>query len=132
MLFPKTFLRYQIGALNQLGIISEDFWVDASTINIKETDLVYRSEYDDYVVNLYKDGDIMQGLALGNLVLKKVGEYEYTIQPDEYDFRIASYRSLGGNVATACGWAVHNYGTPPIFPKGTFMIRFYGTVTVKH
>jgi RHS repeat-associated protein len=132
MLFLKTFLRYQIGALNNIGLISEDYWVDASTININEIDLIYRPEKNDYVVNLFNNGDLMQGLALGHLVLNKVGEYEYTIQPDEYDFRIESYRSFGGNAATIFGWGVHYFGMPFFLPKGTYTIRFYGTVTTKH
>ena len=132
MLFLKTYLLYQIEGLNKIGLISEDYWVDASTINIKESDITYRQKENDYVVNLFEDGDLMQGLALGHLVLDKVGEYEYTIRPDEYDFRIESYRSFGGNVATVCGWAVHYFGMPFFLPKGSFTIRFYGTVTVKH
>ncbi len=132
MLFLKTFLRYQIGALNNIGLISEDYWVDASTININEIDLIYRLEKNDYVVNLFNNGDLMQGLALGHLVLNKVGEYEYTIQPDEYDFRIESYRSFGENAATIFGWGVHYFGMPFFLPKGTYTIRFYGTVTTKH
>ena len=83
-------------------------------------------------MNLFNDGDLMQGLALGHLILNKIGDYEYTIQPDEYDFRIESYRSLGGNIATIGGWMVHQYGMAFYLPKGTYTIRFYGTVTAKH
>ena len=74
----------------------------------------------------------MQGLALGHIVLNKVGDHEYTIQPDEYDFRIEYYRSLEGNIATIGGWMVHQYGMAFYLPKGTYTIRFYGTVTAKH
>ena len=126
-LFFKTFMRYQVGALDK-----EDFWVDASTLEINETDLVYREEYGDYVVNLFGNGKSTQGLALGHLVLNKVGEYDYTINEDVYDFHIESYRSFAGNAATVAGWAVHNLTTPLILPKGTFTIRFAGVVTVKH
>ena len=143
-LFFKTYWHYQFGGRKVMS-------VDASTMDlyyISQRDLGNLNENGNYVINLFSYSNDQVALALGNITLKPVGDNQYEILMDRYDFDIhdngASYRNRATIIAGYIHGPVYDnkpipiyymnfipiYG-PSVYFGGPFNIKFTNTVYIK-
>ena len=98
--------------------------------NIRESDLTYNEKYNTYTVNLLSPSSILYGsiygsssaidqaLALGNITLVKVGDHQYKILNDIYNFDLKKIefdhlvRDIWRNISTLLGRIWNGRGTP--------------------
>ena len=140
-LFNKCYLHFQIGGGNPL-------YVDAQSLGLEKysiyEDFVYNIDdncNETYSINLlsnpYMFDDPQVAMALGQIVLKPLGDNMYEIKFDTYDFNFQpdSDRWDNGffnwrNTATLYGGFVHGtifnttYHMTPMFFGGPFDIHF--------
>ncbi len=93
----KAYWHYQFGG-------GEDYWIDASTIDLDYISIKDLKELDDgsYWINLFDYSKTDQtALSLGKIVLIPVGDNQYEIKYDPYDF----------NIEWDQGWSNRNIGT---------------------
>ena len=144
-LFIKTYWHYQFGGRKVMS-------VDASTMDlyyISQRDLGDPNENGNYVINLFSYSNDQVALALGNITLKPVGDNQYEILMDRYDFEFHEGGLTYRNVATFFAGLLHGpvinnipipiatpmmnmpvYG-PSIYWGGSFEIKFTNTVYIK-
>jgi len=94
-----------------------------------------------YGLDLYKVNPMSQtAIALGKISLVKTGNYQYSIQPDYYDFNIEWDKGFTKRNIATFGAGLLHYGVNPIAPLyplvplrfgGPYWINFSGTVTIK-
>ena len=140
----KAYSHYQFGRGKPLTF-------DASTLDldfISQEDLKYESDGTAHV-NLFEHSKTSQSaLALGKISLKPVGDNQFTINSDQYDFNIEWNQGMTmRNVATAIAGYLHGpvidnipipffIGITPVFGPstafgGSFWIHFENTVYIK-
>ena len=143
-IFLKAYSHYQYGRGKPLTF-------DASTLDldyISQDDLEFDSDGTAHV-NLFEHSKTSQSaLALGKISLTPVGDNQFTINPDQYDFNIEWEQGMTGrNVATAIAGYLHGpvidnipipffIGATPFFGPsasfgGSFWIHFENTVYIK-
>lgn len=115
----------------------EDLYVDASTINTSRwsfSNLIERKD-GNYIINLFSDSFIVTdsqiAFALGQIILKPLGNDMYEIQDDRYNFDLDGSGFSWRNIATFWGGLVHGVIddhpiriTPAVFFGGPFNIIF--------
>ena len=145
-LLAKSWWHYQFGG-------GEDFWVDSSTLDL---DYISFSDLNDnpdgtYWVNLFDHSKTDQSaLSLGKITLTPVGDNQYEIKADRYDFNMEwNQGTTMRNVGTAISGFLHGpvidnnpipthwmggmpcYAQPSVYFGGPFEIRFTKSVYIK-
>ncbi len=137
-LFNKCYLHFQIGGGNPL-------YVDAQSLGLGKysiyEDFIYDEKTDTYTINLlsnpYMFDNPQLAMALGQIVLKVVGDNMYEIQLDTYDFNFQPDPDRWDNgffnwrnTATLYGGLINGtiynttYNMTPMFFGGSFDIIF--------
>jgi len=145
-LLAKAYWHYQFGG-------KEDYWVDASTLDLDYISFENLNDNSDgtYWVNLFDHSKTAQSaLALGKITLIPVGDNQYEIVFDEYDFNIEWEQGwTTRNKATLGSGLLHGpvidnkpipthwmggrpcYAQPSVYFGGPFEIHFSKTVYIK-
>ena len=145
-MLAKTFWHYQFGG-------KEDLWFDASTLDLDYISFENLNDNPDgtYWVNLFDHSKTAQSaLALGKIKLNPVGDNQYEISFDKYDFNMEWNQGMTPrNVGTAISGLLHGpvidnqpipthwmggrpcFAQPSIYFGGPFEIHFSKTVYIK-
>ncbi len=125
----------------------EPYYVDARTIDfsyLSKSDLIYDKETNTYSINLFSESylsldNIQVAGALGSITLSYLGNNQYEIKPDYFDFDIRYSEGFSGrNIATFIGGSAlgvidnNPYRiSAALFFGGPFYIIFTNTVYIK-
>ena len=145
-LLAKCYWHYQFGG-------GKDYWVDASTLDLDYISFDNLNDNPDgtYWVNLFDYSKTAQSaLALGKITLNPVGDNQYEISFDIYDFNMEWNQGMTSrNIGTAISGFLHGpvidnnpipthwmggrpcYAQPSVYFGGPFEIHFSKTVYIK-
>jgi len=138
-LLADLYLHNQYGGQEEYNIIAST--LDFSGTSQRQLGLTGLKKKDSKVVSLFNSGINPNFLAFGNLTMTYMGNDQFSIVSNRFDFDWNPTASFGRNAGTFIGGAVFGQiYTTPVTPfsilrdvtkfGGSFKINFIGTVTI--